>query len=145
MITKEREISLLETALAAARSGDDEILDRCYIELTEDHDEELITRSENRIFGEAAKVPGGYRYDGVCSSQVCFPLRAGGELRLSWCEADDADGTPSDNLLHVDHYGGELPPGITGPAWPTADAPRSRGGCANRPSSARPRTTRPAS
>lgn len=122
VITKAREIELLTAALAAAKSGDDEILDRCYIELTEGFEEEITTKIENRIMSEAAKVPGGYRYDGICSSQVCFYLRDGGELRFITCEADDEEGNPSDNLLHIDYYDGKLPPRITGPASKTGES-----------------------
>jgi hypothetical protein len=55
-----------------------------------------------------AKIPGGYTYEGVCSSQYCFPLKNGGELRFALY-----DDMP-DNTLGVDLYDGFLPPGITG-------------------------------
>lgn len=60
-------------------------------------------------------IPGGYVYSGVCSIQVCFPLRAGGELRISISDEDPED------AVHIDLYGGELPPGITGPATRTGN------------------------
>lgn len=63
---------------------------------------------EQTLIDTLRKIPGGYEYSGICSFQVCFPLKKGGELRFGWY--DDTDG------LQVDLYGGELPPGITGPA-----------------------------
>lgn len=62
------------------------------------------------LIEELSKIPGGYRYDGIVSTQYCFPLKAGGELRFVLLDDDDTDGK-----WHVDLYGGELPPGITGP------------------------------
>ena len=57
---------------------------------------------------ELGKIKGGYNYSGACSEQICFPLKAGGELRF--CCTDD------DPIWRVDLYGGEIPPGVTGPA-----------------------------
>jgi len=68
----------------------------------------------NRLISEADKVPGGYRYEGICSSQLCFPLKNGGELRFIICDADESDGK-----WHIDYYDGLLPPGITGPVTKT--------------------------
>jgi len=61
------------------------------------------------LIKEAGKIPGGYRYEGICSSQICFPLKAGGELRFSLSDDEDSDGK-----WHIDLYSGALPPGITG-------------------------------
>ena len=58
------------------------------------------------------KIPGGYVYMGCASHQVCFPLKKGGELRVMW---DD------DDVLTIDLYDGALPPGISGPAFPTGE------------------------
>lgn len=66
------------------------------------------------LITEALKVPGGYMYEGICSSQICFPLRNGGELRFIISEDEDSDGK-----WHIDYYDGALPPGITGPVKPT--------------------------
>lgn len=71
-------------------------------------------------------IPGGYTYMGVCSVQTCFPLKNGGELRFMYVD-DDVDDDPADDTktinvrgrLKIDFYGGELPPGITGPVSPT--------------------------
>jgi hypothetical protein len=65
---------------------------------------------------ELSKVPGGYVYEGVCSVQYCFPLKAGGELRVMLSDDDDSDGK-----WHVDHYDGSLPPGLTGSVHKTGD------------------------
>ncbi len=64
----------------------------------------------NELLGMLAQIPGGYVYSGVCSYQVCFPLKAGGELRISICD---------DTGFGIDLYDGSLPPGITGPAHGT--------------------------
>lgn len=66
------------------------------------------------LWSELMKIPGGYTYSGVCSIQICFPLKAGGELRFS--ESDD--GPPG---IQIDHYDGMIPPGVTGPAGPTGE------------------------
>lgn len=118
-MTKQKLIALLESALSSANCGDDELLDRAIIELCEGREERIITEAEQRLWNEAKVIKGGYQYEGVCSSQLCFPLRDGGELRLMFCEADDGDGKPSDTRMHIDFYDGKLPPGITGPAWKT--------------------------
>jgi len=73
-----------------------------------------MDKEVERLIAELAKIPGGYRYDGICCTQYCFPLRAGGELRFSLCDDEDSDGK-----WHIDLYDGGLPPGITGPAGPT--------------------------
>lgn len=59
------------------------------------------------------KIPGGYVYMGAASYQVCFPLKSGGELRFGLYDDDEHDG------VAIDLYGGELPPCITGPGYPT--------------------------
>jgi len=68
---------------------------------------------------ELKNVPGGYVYNGASSYQICFPLKAGGELRFMICD-DDAreDGSTG---WHVDWYSGALPPGITGFAEKTSN------------------------
>lgn len=71
--------------------------------------EEIIRKTESRIWQELLKIKGGYKYDGVASSQICFPLKNGGELRFGFY--DERTGN-----IEIDLYGGELPPGITGPA-----------------------------
>ncbi len=86
-----------------------------------DHDERIISETEQRLWNEARKVPGGYHYMGVCSDQLCFYLRDGGELRLAFCDADVDEDEPGDGRMHIDHYGGELPPMITGPAFKTGE------------------------
>ena len=120
-MTKKEIESLLAAALEASRCGDDELLDHCFEELKELFVEKIEQEVETRLWNEAKKIPGGYHYAGVCSDQLCFRLQDGGELRLSVSEADDADGNPSDMKLHIDHYSGMLPPGITGPVWKTGE------------------------
>jgi hypothetical protein len=66
------------------------------------------------LMEELSKIPGGYCYEGICSIQYCFPLKAGGELRFCLLDDDDSDGK-----WHVDLYDGFLPPGITGPVSKT--------------------------
>lgn len=73
-----------------------------------------VEEYEKMLLKEISKIPGGYVYEGVCSTQYCFYLRDGGELRFSCCECDNEDGSPSDMRYHFDHYDGMLPPGITG-------------------------------
>lgn len=73
----------------------------------------LSDKAALHFLSEVRKIPGGYEYSGVCSWQVCFPLRAGGELRFM--VTDDEPG------LSVDLYDGALPPGITGPAKRTGE------------------------
>ena len=63
----------------------------------------------NSLIREIAKIPGGYSYSGICSDQICFPLRDGGELRFIITDDDESDGK-----WHCDYYDGALPPGITG-------------------------------
>lgn len=55
-----------------------------------------------------AKIPGGYIYSGMTSYQVCFPLKAGGELRFTTYNLDTHEG------VAIDLYDGSLPPGMTG-------------------------------
>ena len=69
-----------------------------------------MSEDERRLWNEASKIKGGYTYEGACSSQLCFYLRDGGELRF--CITDDDVG--GDGKVHIDHYDGALPPGITG-------------------------------
>jgi hypothetical protein len=69
---------------------------------------------EQRLISEADKIPGGYRYEGICSSQLCFPLKNGGELRFSISDDEESDGK-----WHIDWYDGALPHGITGPVTKT--------------------------
>lgn len=61
-------------------------------------------------------ISGGYRYEGVVSSQICFPLKSGGELRFGIYEDDDVEGGVEFN---IDFYDGALPPMITGPSFRT--------------------------
>lgn len=65
------------------------------------------------ILTELNKIPGGYNYAGAAGVQICFPLRAGGELRFGIYD-DDPPGT-----LGIDLYDGALPPGISGPVTET--------------------------
>lgn len=69
--------------------------------------------TEHELWAVLSKIPGGYSYTGACSEQLCFPLKAGGELRFGYY--DDEDG------LQIDLYGGELPPGLTGFAVKTGE------------------------
>ena len=75
-----------------------------------------MNQSCSNLIKEARQVPGGYVYDGICSTQICFPLKNGGELRFSLCDDDESDGE-----WHIDHYDGSLPPGISGPVRKTND------------------------
>lgn len=68
---------------------------------------------------EASKVPGGYHYSGICSEQICFRLRDGGELRFMLVD-DDVDERDPPGEWHIDYYDGGIPPGITGPVTKTA-------------------------
>ena len=75
---------------------------------------------------ELQKIKGGDTYSGAASYQVCFPLKAGGELRFSINDEDEEwfhnpDGTPSSNgyPIRIDLYDGKLPPCITGPSHST--------------------------
>lgn len=69
------------------------------------------------LLSELAMIPGGYKYSGICSFQVCFPLRNGGELRFSVVD-DDMENAG----FSIDLYDGALPPGITGPSKLTGEA-----------------------
>lgn len=57
-------------------------------------------------------INGGYVYSGAASLQLCFPLKAGGELRIMMCD-ESRPGT-----VDIDLYDGALP-GITGPVIKT--------------------------
>jgi hypothetical protein len=72
----------------------------------------MLNPSEKRIFEELAKIKGGYNYYGACSCQICFPLKAGGELRFSITD-DEPD------HIGIDLYDGAIPAGVSGPAYPT--------------------------
>lgn len=61
------------------------------------------------------KIPGGYSYSGACSLQVCFPLKAGGELRFCWVDSDVAEAEGVEPF-GIDLYDGALSPCITGPS-----------------------------
>ena len=76
----------------------------------------MLRPSWQELFKELQKIKGGYRYDGACSIQICFPLRSGGELRFSVSD-DDAD--PDE--FCIDLYDGSLPPCITGPSFLTGE------------------------
>lgn len=65
------------------------------------------------LLGKLAKIKGGYTYSGAASYQVCFPLRAGGELRFMITDFQDG--------LFIDLYDGALPPMITGFSKPTGE------------------------
>ena len=77
----------------------------------------LSDKEKRRILSELKKIPGGYEYLGACSWQVCFPLKAGGELRFAWVDDDVCEGEP----FGIDLYKGDLPPCITGPSMPTGE------------------------
>jgi hypothetical protein len=62
------------------------------------------------LWKELNKIPGGYHYMGACSDQICFPLKAGGELRFGWYEDDSPEGVS----FGVDLYDGGIPPGVSG-------------------------------
>lgn len=72
-------------------------------------------KTAEKLVKEIAKIPGGYCYYGAASTQYCFPLKAGGELRFSLTDAD-AGGSEE---WEVDLYGAELPPCISGFACKT--------------------------
>ena len=65
--------------------------------------------TDKELWTTLEKISGGYVYSGVCSLQLCFPLKAGGELRFMY-----TDDGPEE--LQIDWYDGSLPPGVTGPA-----------------------------
>ena len=69
------------------------------------------------LMNQLLKIKGGYNYLGACSSQICFPLKEGGELRFSLVDDDCVD--PGESTFKIDLYGGELPPCITGPSSAT--------------------------
>jgi hypothetical protein len=73
----------------------------------------------HQLFTELRKISGGYNYMGVASDQLCFPLKAGGELRFMTSDKD-FEGLPEDIWpISIDHYDGALPPCISGPSSPT--------------------------
>lgn len=60
-----------------------------------------------------SQIPGGYEYLGAASTQLCFPLKEGGELRFSWVDDDVAE--DPDNCFRIDLYNGALSRvGVTG-------------------------------
>ena len=65
------------------------------------------------ILNALQKIKGGYCYSGAASYQMCFPLKAGGELRIMMCD-ESPHGT-----IDIDLYDGALSPGITGPTIST--------------------------
>ena len=72
------------------------------------------------LMDRLSKIKGGYEYSGACSLQVCFPLKAGGELRFALFD-DDGPLQPGEimtdlGVFGIDLYDGSLPPGISGPA-----------------------------
>lgn len=69
-----------------------------------------MSKSIDKLMTEIATIPGGYVYQGAASYQICFPLKAGGELRFSITD-EDVGGSGG---WEVDLYDGALPPGITG-------------------------------
>lgn len=76
------------------------------------------------LFNRLGKIKGGYDYSGVCSQQICFPLKDGGELRFMLVDGDEMERQGTEiatelGLFDIDLYGGELPPGISGPVSPT--------------------------
>lgn len=73
----------------------------------------------SKLMSKLSEIPGGYSYWGACSHQICFPLKNGGELRFML--TDDDVGEDPENPFSIDLYGGELPPGITGPAFRTGE------------------------
>lgn len=80
----------------------------------------MIKQSVGNLIKELAAIPGGYVYYGACSVQYCFPLKAGGELRISMVD-DDVDSNVPTGQWHADLYKGELPPCITGYSNPTGN------------------------
>jgi hypothetical protein len=70
----------------------------------------VTEQGAKKILEKLEEISGGYTYSGVCSLQLCFPLKAGGELRF--CITDDSP----KGTISIDLYDGALPPGITGPA-----------------------------
>ena len=72
--------------------------------------------TDKEIYTLLSKIKGGYSYSGVCSEQICFPLKAGGELRFGYYENEEGGVD-----FEIDLYGGELPPGITGFAVKTGE------------------------
>ena len=70
----------------------------------------MNSHQDLKLINKLQQIPGGYVYSGACSLQVCFPLKAGGELRIML--VDDEDG------IQVDLYDGALP-GVTGPTSKT--------------------------
>lgn len=76
-----------------------------------------VKQFRNGIMELLSEIEGGYEYFGICSHQICFPLKAGGELRFMISEFNE-EGEEELNFT-IDLYDGTLPPGITGPAIKT--------------------------
>jgi hypothetical protein len=72
---------------------------------------------EVKLAKKLKAIPGGYAYLGACSVQICFPLKAGGELRFMWVD-DDHDTEPIGEMK-VDLYSGATDPCVTGSSAPT--------------------------
>ena len=72
-------------------------------------------KTAEQLIEEISKIQGGYCYNGAASTQYCFPLKAGGELRFSLTDAD----VGGSEEWEVDLYGAELPPCISGFACKT--------------------------
>lgn len=73
------------------------------------------------LLSRLSKVKGGYEYMGACSTQICFPLRNGGELRFSLTDDDCNQSSEGDiqtecGVFNIDLYDGAIPPGVSGPA-----------------------------
>lgn len=74
----------------------------------------------SELFKRLGKIKGGYNYSGAASYQICFPLKDGGELRFMLVDGDASERRGAEivtemGLFDIDLYGGELPPGISGP------------------------------
>lgn len=70
-----------------------------------------------------SKIPGGYQYLCAASTQVCFPLKSGGELRFSMVDddvSDDPEFWKHEDAIGIDLYDGALSGvGVTGPVIKT--------------------------
>lgn len=80
-------------------------------------EKELKELNFKRIMDELCKLPGGYKYYGGCSVQVCFPLKSGGELRFMIVDDDAIE--DGDSTCIIDIYDGLLPAMISGPSIST--------------------------
>lgn len=77
---------------------------------------------ESWIYGSLKDIDGGYQYLGAASTQLCFPLKNGGELRFSVTDGDVLEGVSHDAGWDAafDHYDGALSGvGVSGPVSPT--------------------------